>query len=73
MCGKTAPTADLIEQIGYSSLNPLFKKPKFRKALIEYREHGLYCGKPKSSGANIELFYIQLRRSNNKKIKGGEK
>jgi len=73
ICGRGAPTADLIEQVGYSSLNPLFKKPKFRRALIEYRKYGLYCGKPISSDAKTEMYYIQLRRATNRKIKGGEK
>ena len=73
ICGRGAPTADLIEQVGYSSLNPLFKKPKFRRALIEYRKYGLYCGKPASSDAQTEMYYIQLRRTVNRKIKGGEK
>lgn len=72
ICGRSAPTADLIEQVGYASLNPLFKKPKFRKALIEYRKYGLYCGKPVSSDAKTEMYYIQLRRTTNRKIKGGE-
>lgn len=73
MCGKGAPTADLIEQVGYSSFNPLFKKPKFRRALIEYRQYGLYCGKPISSDAKTEMYYIQLRRAANRKNKGGVK
>lgn len=66
------PTADLIEQIGYSSLNPLFKKPKFRKALMAYREHGLYSGKPITTDAATEMFYIKLRRKTNQILKGGE-
>ena len=59
-----APSAVLIEQIGYSSLNPLFKKPKFRKALIEYRKHGLYCGKPMKGDVKTELFYMRIRQRN---------
>ena len=73
ICGDGAPSADLIEQVGYSSQNPLFKKAKFRKALMEYREYGLYCGRPKKPNAAKEVFYIRLRRNINKKIKGGGK
>jgi len=68
ICGNRTPTADLIEQIGYSSLNPLFKKPKFRRALIEYRKYGLYCGKPITSDAKTEMYYILLRRKTNQKL-----
>lgn len=35
------PSADLIEAVSYASLNPLFRKCKFRAALIEYRKYGL--------------------------------
>lgn len=58
-----APTADFIETIGYSSLNPLFKKPKFRRALKAYREHGLYSGRPKKTTPAIELYYIRIRKN----------
>lgn len=67
------PTADLIEQVGYSSLNPLFKKPKFRRALIEYRKYGLYSGKPITTDAPTEMYYIQIRRRNHTEYKGGTK
>lgn len=43
-------------------MNPLFKKAKFRRALIEYRKYGLYSGKPIDTDAETELFYIQLRK-----------
>ena len=62
LCNNRAPSADLIEQVGYSSMNPLFKKAKFRRALIEYRKYGLYSGKPIDTDAETELFYIQLRK-----------
>lgn len=64
---KGTPSADLIEQVGYSSANPLFKKPKFRRALIEYRKYGLYPGPhqpPIKTDAATELYYIQIRRRN---------
>lgn len=70
VCGmKTPPSADFIETIGYASLNPLFRKPKFRKALIEYRKNGLYSGPPKKSNAEVELYYINVRRNSVKKMK----
>lgn len=55
-----APSADLIEAIGYASINPLFKKPKFRKALIDYRRNGLHTGQPKKSNAKLEMFYTKI-------------
>lgn len=65
--GVGAPSADLIEAIGYASINPLFKKPKFRRALIDYRKNGLHTGQPKKSNAKLELFYSQMRRRNMQK------
>ena len=44
---KGAPPADLIEAVGYASINEIFKTPEFRRALLLYRKTGLYCGKPK--------------------------
>lgn len=63
----SAPSADLIEAIGYASLNLLFKKPKFRRALIEYRKNGLYAGDPKKSCIEKELYYISVRKHNMQK------
>ena len=61
----SAPPADMIEAIGYASLNLLFKKPKFRKALIEYRKHGLYETIPrKAPSKQIEEWYAVLRQRN---------
>jgi hypothetical protein len=58
-----APSADLIEAIGYGATNPLFRKPKFRRALIEYRKWGLCAGKPRKSNVNVELHYIKIRKA----------
>ena len=58
-----APSADLIEAVSYSSTNPLFKKNKFRRCLIEYRKTGLYSGQPRKSNANIERYYIKIRKN----------
>ena len=63
----SAPSADLIEAIGYASINLLFKKPKFRRALIEYRKNGLYAGDPKKSCVEKELYYISVRKHNMQK------
>ena len=60
----SAPSADLIEAIGYASINLLFKKPKFRRALIEYRKSGLYAGTPKKSCAGKEIYYSKVRKCN---------
>ena len=38
-----APSANLIEHLGYMSLNPVFRSEGFRRAFVEYRLHGLYC------------------------------
>jgi hypothetical protein len=59
------PSADLIEAIGYASTNPLFRKQKFRRSLIEYRKTGLYSGKPMKSNVNTELYYMRVRKSQN--------
>lgn len=56
------PDPDFIEAIGYASLNPLFKKPKFRRALKEYRLYGLYSGTPKKLTPAVELYYMKIRQ-----------
>jgi hypothetical protein len=41
-CGaKEAPSADLIEKLGYLSGNNFFKTVCFRRALMDYRKNGL--------------------------------
>lgn len=59
---RTAPDADLIEYVSYSSTNTFFRKAKFRKALIEYRKTGLYCGKPHIITPEKEKYYLKLRK-----------
>lgn len=61
------PSANLIEQVGYISTNPLFRKPKFRKALIEYRKYGLYCGITRDQSADIGVYYFNVRKNTAKK------
>lgn len=60
--GNNDPHPDLIEMIGYGSMNPLFKKPKFRKALIEYRSVGCYAYRAKQIDPITELSYIKRRK-----------
>lgn len=62
--GSGAPSADFIEAIGYASLNLLFRKPKFRRALIEYRKNGLHIDHPRKSKPETGLYYIGVRKSN---------
>lgn len=57
------PSANLIEYIGYASLNPLFKKPKFRRALKEYRECGLYPLRPRKASPQVERYYMRIRKN----------
>ena len=65
----SAPPADMIEAIGYASLNFLFRKPKFRKALIEYRKHGLCELNPrKAPSKETEERYVLIRKNNIDKV-----
>ena len=56
----TPPSADFIEAVSYASTNPLFRKPKFRRALMAYREFGLYCGSPRKQNVKISKYYKRL-------------
>lgn len=38
--GGVEPTADFIESVSYSSINPFFKSIAFRQQLIQYRKRG---------------------------------
>ena len=57
------PSANLIEHIGYASLNPLFRKPKFRRALKEYRDSGLYPLRPRKASPEVERYYMRIRKN----------
>nr|DAP24436.1 MAG TPA: hypothetical protein [Caudoviricetes sp.] len=59
-----SPPAELIESVSYGSCNPLFKKCKFRNALIEYRKHGLHSGNPMLTSTNTEIYYSKIRKNN---------
>lgn len=58
------PDADLIESISYASTNPFFRSVLFRRALIDYRIHGLYgaVGKHRSEEANRKTEQRTYRR-----------
>ena len=60
--GGKEPNADLIESISYASLNPLFRKAKFRRALIEYRKFGCHTHHPKRTSAKTEIRYMKMRQ-----------
>lgn len=60
--GGCEPNVDMIEALGYASLNPLFRKAKFRRALIEYRKRGCHTHHPKQAAAITEFLYIKKRR-----------
>ena len=40
-CKTPKPSADLIEQISYTSDNKVFRSVEFRRALIAYRKYGV--------------------------------
>lgn len=61
-CGNKEPNADFIEAISYASLNPLFRKAKFRRALIEYRKLGCHTHHPKRTSAKTEMMYHKMRQ-----------
>lgn len=60
--GSSAPSANLIESLSYISLDPYFKTPQFRRALIEYRLFGLYPKRPVKPQLFKELRYIEYRK-----------
>ena len=60
--GGREPNADLVESISYASLNPLFRKAKFRRALIEYRKFGCHTHHPKKTSIKTEIRYLKMRK-----------
>ncbi len=60
--GNREPNADLVESISYASLNPLFRKAKFRRALIEYRKLGCHTHHPKKVSPKTEMRYMKMRQ-----------
>lgn len=68
------PPADLIEFISYGSMNPLFRTVIFRKALIKYRNEGLYVKNydPMRVGAEKKYLLIQhyrMKKTASKELK----
>jgi hypothetical protein len=62
----SAPTPELIEHIGYMSDNPLFKKAKFRRALILYRQTGLRPNNNQRASKTTfrtSLYYRRIRQN----------
>ena len=55
--------AKLIESISYSSGCKLFRKTKFRLALIEFREYGYYAPKIIKNSVDKELYYMRIRKT----------
>lgn len=58
------PEADLIEAIGYASLNPYFRTTTFRKLLIKYRQNGCYQTWPKKPPSPEQVRrYMEIRKN----------
>lgn len=63
---KTAfmkPDVEIIEAVCTASDDESFDKPKFKKYLEEYREHGIHCDRPKILTPDREIYYNKLRRN----------
>ena len=61
--GGEAPSPDFVEEIGYSSLNPYFRSPIFRRLLIQYRKNGCTQEEPsKPPTPEMKLRAMQRRR-----------
>lgn len=57
------PNPDTIEQLGYSSGNPAFRLPYFRRLLMDYRTNGGYTKKTlKDLSAGEMLKFIKLKK-----------
>lgn len=55
------PSDTLIEHVGYASDSSLFKKPKFRKALMNYRKWGCRPRKKKALTLSSILYHAQIQ------------
>lgn len=66
-----APSADFIEAISYASINPLFRKTKFRRALIYYRQRGIYAKHRNVDLEEVILYHQKIyEREMKKKFNG---
>ena len=61
------PDADLIEAIGYASLNTFFRTVTFRKLLIKYRQNGCYQTWPKKPPTREQVLLHMKERMNGAK------
>ena len=55
------PPAELIEAISYSSNDTFFRKTKFWRCLIEYKQYGCRPRFAVSTNAQKELYYIRKK------------
>lgn len=67
------PDADLIQAICSASDDDSFKKPKFKRYLDEYREHGIHCDRPKTLNENRKTYYEKIRLNKIRKYTIGKK
>ena len=53
------PTAEMVELVSYTSLNPIFRTAQFRYALIDYRLYGLEAKKAREDIGDAEMRAIK--------------
>jgi len=56
-----APSAELIEAIGYASGDEAFRKARFWRCLQNYKRWGVRPPKTASTNVKRELFYVRQR------------
>lgn len=69
----TKPDILIIEAICEASDDKSFQKPKFKRYLEEYREHGIHCDRPKKLTPEREMYYKKLRASKIREYLTGRK
>lgn len=57
------PDILVIELVCSASNDVSFDKPKFKRYLEEYREHGIHCDRPKKISQERLAYYDRIRRS----------
>lgn len=55
------PDPSFVEALAYCSAAPFFRKPKFWRAMTEYRKYGLRSPVRIVTNATRELYYIKRR------------
>lgn len=58
------PTMRTIEMVCRANKDTALKKPKFERYLEEYRQKGIYCGRPKVLTEERKRYYDALRKKN---------